>query len=196
MLQVHALTLGAYQVNCYILHDEKSAACCVIAPGYEADTILEKLTELGLSLEAILLTHGHFDHVGAVRQLAADTGCQVYLCAEDLSLPNPLTAGPLYYTNTYSEGTTLHLAGLDISVLHTPGHTPGSVCLQTEDTLFSGDTLFAGSCGRTDLPGGSWAQMQASLKRLSQIEANLWVLPGHGESTMLASEKKYNPYLH
>ena len=195
MLKVNVLTLGAYQVNCYIIHDEKSPSCCVIDPGYEADTIADKLTELGLSLEAILLTHGHFDHVGAVRQLAADTGCAVYLCAEDLTMPTQLTAGPLYYTNTYTEGTRLRLAGLDISVLHTPGHTPGSVCLLIGDTLFSGDTLFAGSCGRTDLPGGSWAQMQASLKRLAGIEANLWVLPGHGESTMLASEKMYNPYL-
>ena len=196
MLQVHALTLGAYQVNCYIIHDEKSPSCCVIDPGYEADTIVDKLSQLGLTLEAILLTHGHFDHVGAVRDLAADTGCQVWLCADDLALPTNLTAGPLCYTNTYAEGTTLHLAGLDISVLQTPGHTPGSVCLMTENTLFSGDTLFAGSCGRTDLPGGSWEQMRSSLKRLSEIEANLWVLPGHGESTMLESEKKYNPYLH
>ena len=195
MLQVHALTLGAYQVNCYIIHDEKSPSCCVIDPGYEADTIVDKLSQLGLTLEAILLTHGHFDHVGAVRDLAADTGCQVWLCADDLALPTNLTAGPLCYTNTYAEGTGLHLAGLDISVLQTPGHTPGSVCLLAENTLFSGDTLFAGSCGRTDLPGGSWEQMRASLKRLSEIEANLWVLPGHGESTMLASEKKYNPYL-
>ena len=196
MLQVHALTLGAYQVNCYIIHDEKSPSCCVIDPGYEADTIVDKLSQLGLTLEAILLTHGHFDHVGAVRDLAADTGCQVWLCADDLALPTNLTAGPLCYTNTYAEGTGLHLAGLDISVLQTPGHTPGSVCLLTENTLFSGDTLFAGSCGRTDLPGGSWEQMRSSLKRLSEIEANLWVLPGHGESTMLESEKKYNPYLH
>ena len=195
MLQVHALTLGTYQVNCYIIHDEKSTSCCVIDPGYEADTILDKLSELGLTLEAILLTHGHFDHVGAVRDIAADTGCQVYLCADDLCLPTNLTAGKLYYTQTYAEGTRLHLAGLDITVLQTPGHTPGSVCLLIGDSLFSGDTLFAGSCGRTDLPGGSWTDMQNSLKRLSQIEANLWVLPGHGESTMLASEKKYNPYL-
>ena len=196
MLKVNVLTLGAYQVNCYIIHDEKSTSCCVVDPGYEADTILDKLSQLGLTLEAILLTQGHFDHVGAVRDLAADTGCQVWLCTEDLALPTNLTAGPLCYTNTYAEGTTLHLAGLDISVLQTPGHTPGSVCLLTENTLFSGDTLFAGSCGRTDLPGGSWEQMRSSLKRLSEIEANLWVLPGHGESTMLESEKKYNPYLH
>ena len=196
MLQVHALTLGAYQVNCYIIHDEKSPSCCVIDPGYEADTIVDKLSQLGLTLEAILLTHGHFDHVGAVRDLAADTGCQVWVCADDLALPTNLTAGPLCYTNTYAEGTGLHLAGLDISVLQTPGHTPGSVCLLAENTLFSGDTLFAGSCGRTDLPGGSWEQMQSSLKRLAGIEANLWVLPGHGESTTLDEEKRHNPYLH
>ncbi|MDD5883159.1 MAG: MBL fold metallo-hydrolase [Firmicutes bacterium] len=196
MLQVHALTLGAYQVNCYIIHDEKSPSCCVIDPGYEADTIVDKLSQLGLTLEAILLTHGHFDHVGAVRDLAADTGCQVWLCADDLALPTNLTAGPLCYTNTYAGGTGLHLAGLDISVLQTPGHTPGSVCLLAENTLFSGDTLFAGSCGRTDLPGGSWEQMQSSLKRLAGIEANLWVLPGHGESTTLDEEKRHNPYLH
>ena len=196
MLKVHALTLGAYQVNCYIIHDENSASCCVIDPGYEADTILDKLSQLGLTLEAILLTHGHFDHVGAVRDLAADTGCQVYICAEDLVLPMKLTAGKLYYTQTYAEGTKLRLAGLDITVLQTPGHTPGSVCLLIGDTLFSGDTLFAASCGRTDLPGGSWEQMRASLKRLAGIEANLWVLPGHGESTTLSSEKNYNPYLH
>jgi len=133
--------------------------------------------------------------VGGVRQLAADTDCDVYLCADDLSLPPQLTAGPLYYTHTYAEGTTLHLAGLDITVLATPGHTPGSVCLLTEDVLFSGDTLFAGSCGRTDLPGGSWSHMQASLGRLKALEANLWVLPGHGESTTLTDEQRHNPYM-
>ena len=196
MLNVHALVLGAYQTNCYIIHDDASKTCCVIDPGYQSEDILDKLTDLGLTLEAILLTHGHFDHVGAVRDLVADTGCAVYLCAEDLNMPANLTAGQLYYTNTYAEGSQLHLAGLDITVLHTPGHTPGSVCLLVDSTLFAGDTLFAGSCGRTDLPGGSWEQMQQSLKRLSQIEANLWVLPGHGESTTLNEEKRHNPYLH
>lgn len=195
MVKVHLLTLGAYQTNCYIFHEENSKTCCVVDPGYEPEAIVNKLQELGLTLEAILLTHGHFDHVGGVRQLAADTDCDVYLCGEDLVLPPQLTAGPLYYTHTYAEGAVLHLAGLDIAVLSTPGHTPGSVCLLTEDVLFSGDTLFAGSCGRTDLPGGSWTDMQASLGKLQTLEANLWVLPGHGESSTLADEQRHNPYM-
>lgn len=195
MLTIHPLVMGAYQTNCYIIHEQHSSSCCVIDPGYNPETILDTLDALGLTLEAILLTHGHFDHVGAVRDLAADTGCQVYICAEDLALPQQLTAGVLYHTQTYAEGTRLHLAGLDISVLQTPGHTPGSVCLLIDDTLFTGDTLFAGSCGRTDLPGGSWEQMQCSLSRLASLEPNYWVLPGHGESTSLSDEKKHNPYL-
>lgn len=195
MLTIHPLVMGAYQTNCYIIHEQHSSACCVIDPGYNPETILDTLDALGLTLEAILLTHGHFDHVGAVRDLAADTGCQVYICAEDLALPQQLTAGVLYHTQTYAEGTRLHLAGLDITVLQTPGHTPGSVCLLIDDTLFTGDTLFAGSCGRTDLPGGSWEQMRRSLDRLASLEPNYWVLPGHGESTSLSDEKKHNPYL-
>ena len=195
MLKVHALALGAYQTNCYIIHDENSKTCCVIDPGYEPDKILDKLDSLGLTLEAILLTHGHFDHVGAVKELAAETGCAVYLHPDDLALPPMMTAGALYYTNTYVEGTSLNLAGLDITVLHTPGHTPGSVCLLTETTILSGDTLFAGSCGRTDLPGGDWATITKSLKRLAALEGNFWLLPGHGPSTTLRDEKRYNPYL-
>ncbi len=195
MLKVHAMALGAYQTNCYIIHDEASKTCCVIDPGYESDTILDKVDSLGLTIEAILLTHGHFDHVGAVKELAAEVQCEVFLHPEELSMPPMLTAGKLYYTQTYAEGDTLHLAGLDITVLHTPGHTPGSVCLLVGDTLFSGDTLFAGSCGRTDLPGGNWSAILATLRRLASIEANLWVLPGHGSTSQLRDEKKYNPYL-
>ena len=195
MLKIHALPLGSYQTNCYIIHDEISKSCCVIDPGFEPDTVLQQVNSLGLTLDAILLTHGHFDHVGAVKDIAAETDCDVYIHAADLDLPAMLTAGKLYYTHTYAEGDTLNLAGLTIRVLHTPGHTPGSVCLLAEDTIFSGDTLFAGSCGRTDLPGGSYAAIRSSLSRLASLETNYWVRPGHGESTTLAEEKRYNPYL-
>ena len=196
MLKVSKYVTGVVQTNVYFCYDDETRACVIIDPAANAPHIIKIIEEeLHLKPEAILLTHGHFDHVGAVREIAADTGCKVYLCAEDLSLPPQLTAGKLYYTDTYGEGTKLHLAGLEMTVLHTPGHTPGSVCLRTEGALFSGDTLFAGSCGRTDLPGGSWEQMTASLKRLAAIPENLWVLPGHGETSTLDSEKKYNPYL-
>ena len=194
MLKIHTLTLGLYQTNTYIIHEENSASCCVIDPGYQANTILEKLDELGLTLDAILLTHGHFDHVGAVKDLAADTDCRVFLCAEDTMLPPMLTDGSLYYTDTYADGTILNIAGLYIRILHTPGHTPGGVCLLVDDVIFSGDTLFAGGCGRSDL-GGDWATLVGSLKRLSQIEGYFKVFPGHGESTTLAYEKRYNPYM-
>ena len=194
MLKIHTLTLGMYQTNTYIIHEETSKTCCVIDPGYQADTILDEVEALGLTVEAVLLTHGHFDHVGAVKDIAAETDCRVFLCAEDLSLPPMFTAGKLYHTDTYAEGSSLNLAGLSIHVLHTPGHTPGSVCLLIDRYLFSGDTLFAGSCGRTDI-GGSWAQIRDSLNRLAAIEADLVVFPGHGESTTLAAEKQYNPYM-
>ena len=195
MLKTYTLPLGAYQTNCYIIHEAESTACCLIDPGYEPEKVLRKVESLGLTVEAVLLTHGHFDHVGGVKTIAAETDCSVYLCAEDLSMPHMMTAGPLYYTNTYGEGDVLSLAGLEISVLHTPGHTPGSVCLMTEGSMFSGDTLFCGSCGRTDLPGGDWATIQASLRWLAALEGPCNVFPGHGESTTLAWEKRYNPYM-
>ena len=195
MLKVYAMALGAYQTNCYIIHEETSKTCCVIDPGYDADAILDKLESLGLTLEAVLLTHGHFDHVGAVKDLAAETQCDVYLHPEDLTMPPMMTAGALYYTKTYTEGALLKLAGLEIAVLHTPGHTPGSVCLLVDTAIFSGDTLFQGSCGRTDLPGGDWATIGKSLARLAKLEGNFWVYPGHGPSTTLRDEKKYNPYM-
>ena len=194
MLKIHTLTLGLYQTNTYIIHEENSKSCCVIDPGYQPSTILEKLDDLGLTLDAILLTHGHFDHVGAVKDLAADTDCRVFLCADETQMPPMFTAGPLYYTDTYGEGSILNIAGLYIHVLHTPGHTPGGVCLIAEDAMFTGDTLFARACGRTDI-GGDWATLLKSLNRLRGMEANFRIFPGHGESTTLAEEKKYNPYM-
>ena len=192
-MTITILPLGMLQTNCYILSN--GSRCLAIDPGGEPEKVLNFLEKEGLTLEAVLLTHGHFDHVGAVATLAAETDCPVYLCEEDLSLPSAMTAGPLYHTHGYGEGDRLNLAGMDFAVLHTPGHTPGSVCLLCGTTLFSGDTLFAGSCGRTDLPGGDWATIQASLKKLAGLEANLWVLPGHGEATTLRDEKKHNPYM-
>ena len=195
MLKIHTLTLGLYQTNTYIIHEASSKSCCVIDPGYEATTIAEKLEDLGLTLDAILLTHGHFDHVGAVKDLAADTDCRVFICAEDALLPPMFTGGKLYYTDTYAEGSILNIAGLYIHVLHTPGHTPGSVCLLIADAMFSGDTLFAGSMGRCDFPGSSIFDMRKSLKKLYNLAGDYRVFPGHAEATTLEYERKTNPYL-
>ena len=194
-MNIKTLPLGAYQTNCYMVWADTADTCVVIDPGFEPDTVLLEAKRQGKTIEAILLTHGHFDHVGAVRDIAAETDCKVYLCENDLAMPTQLTAGPLYYTDLYGEGDVLKLAGLSIKVLHTPGHTPGSVCLQCEDCIFSGDTLFWGSCGRTDLPGGSWSTIQKSLKRLAGLSGDFKVYPGHGDSTTLSFERKYNPYM-
>ena len=195
MLHIHTLPLGAYQTNCYLLWAENSDCCVVIDPGYEPQTVLAQAKRLGKQIAAILLTHGHFDHVGGVSVIAEKTGCPVYLHPAELSMPPQMTAGALYYTHTYGEADVLQLAGLSVRVLHTPGHTPGSVCLCVENALFSGDTLFQDSCGRTDLPGGDWSTIRKSLKRLAALAENYAVYPGHGPATTLAAEKTYNPYL-
>ena len=195
MLKIHTLPLGDYQTNTYILLEEGGSDCVIVDAGYNPRTILEVLEKLGLTARAILLTHGHFDHVGAVRTLAAELECPVYIHEAELALPPMITAGPLYHTHTYGEGDKLNLAGLELTVLHTPGHTPGSVCLLCQDHMFSGDTLFQGSCGRTDLPGGDWETIQTSLRRLAKLEGEHAVHPGHGGNTALSVEKWYNPYM-
>lgn len=194
MIKIDTMALGAYQTNCYIVYAEGSSRCVIIDPGYDAAVIKTHLLAHRLTPEAILLTHGHFDHVGAVRELAMDFDCKVFLHPQDLSMPPMMTNGPLYYTDTYADAA-LSLAGLTVRILHTPGHTPGSVCLMVEDNLFSGDTLFAGSCGRTDLSGGDWATILRSLKSLASLPENYRVFPGHGGDSTLNAERKYNPYL-
>lgn len=194
-MKIHTLAVGAYETNCYIVYQDSEKDCVVIDPGYEPETILDAVANLGKSVAAILLTHGHFDHVGAVREIFSQTDCDIYLCPADCQMPEMMTAGPLCYTNSYAEGDTLHLAGLTFKILHTPGHTPGSVCLLCENALFAGDTLFAGSCGRTDLPCGDWDTLTQSLQRLKALTDDYTVYPGHGEATTLSLEKAYNPYL-
>ena len=203
MLKIHTLPLGAYQTNTYIVYADHAKTCAIIDPGYEAQTILSKVRELGLEVEAVLLTHGHFDHVGAVEEIVSATKCKLWMAESDWSqFPNPVTA--YFYpiancdfceVNFCEDGETIHAGGLTFQVISTPGHPHGSVCYLCEPVMFSGDTLFAGSCGRTDLPGGDSKFLRASLERLGELKENYTVYPGHGESTTLAWEKMYNPYL-
>ena len=188
------LPLGDYQTNCYLVYDEEKN-CAVIDPGYEAETIWKKTEQEGLKIKAILLTHGHFDHVGAVKELAQKTACPVWIHEQELKLPPYLTAGALYYTDLYSDvGSILNVEGLRFRILETPGHTMGSVCLLCGEVIFSGDTLFAGSCGRADL-GGSMSMILESLKGLAALPGDYTVCPGHGGETTLNYERRYNPYL-
>ena len=193
-MEIKVFPLGSYQTNCYMAWGDGSDSCVLIDPGYEPSYLLEQLHSNRKTLAAILLTHGHFDHVGGVKELVAETGCKVYLCEHEQLAPM-LTAGMLYYSDTYKEGDTLQIAGLTLQVLHTPGHTPGSVCLLCEDVLFSGDTLFAGTCGRTDLPGGDHQTIMRSLARLAALPGNLKVLPGHGSSSTMDMERRMNPFM-
>lgn len=203
MLHIETLPLGAYQTNCYLVWEENSPTCVVIDPGYSPEVVLEKAARAGKTIQAVLLTHGHFDHVGGVRTLVEKTGCALWMHERDWSqTKNPAIAQmyPLANCNFcevsfFEEGEELSLAGTQFRVYETPGHTWGSVCFAAEGALFTGDTLFAGSCGRTDLPGGDWKTIQQSLGRLAELEGNFTVYPGHGEATSLDTERKYNPYL-
>ena len=198
-MKVKMMQVGPIGTNCYILEDEGEKRAAVIDPGDEAERILEVLEETEGTVEYILLTHGHYDHTTAVPELhAALPEAKIYIHQADANGAGsrlfPL-AGQVDDLLLYDEGDTLALGGLTIQVLHTPGHSPGSVTLKAGDALFTGDTLFAGDCGRTDLRGGSWEEILASLGRLGRLEGNFHVLPGHMDTSDLDTERQVNPYL-
>ena len=201
-MKLDSLAVGLIGTNCYLLWDETAGnAAAIVDPGGSADQILAKIKQNNLDVKMILLTHGHFDHVMGVQDiLAAYPGLPVYITETDY--PEARDGGQFGYSmgdvasvRFYDEGDTVELGNLKIDVLRTPGHTPGSVTLRVEDVLFSGDTLFRGSCGRTDFPGGSFGDMQRSLKRLADLPGDYRVYPGHEGSSTLDYERKYNPFM-
>lgn len=198
--------LSICDTNSYLVASEQNNAVLIDAPA-DADYILEQIGVYGLTLKKIFLTHGHFDHIGAVADLVEKTGCEVYICAFDkdkiydehgMLATHFMQRGFKKYTGeviTFTENDVLTLDELEFDVLETPGHTKGSVCFICKDVMFSGDTLFARSCGRTDLPDGDPAAMKRSMKKIRDLGGDLKVYPGHMHSTTLDTERKYNHYL-
>ncbi len=194
------IEVGSYGVNCSILSREGLA--WIVDPGNEGARIRELLAKKGLEPAAVLLTHAHFDHITGVADLqAAFPDLPVYVHPADRPMfGHPFNQMPPEYPSigvpkNLKNAGELALPGIE--VIHTPGHTPGGVCYYVQDlsTLLSGDTLFAGSIGRTDFPGGNMTQMLESLKRLMNLPEDTLVIPGHGSKTTIGDEKRTNPYL-
>ena len=198
-MKVKILQVGPIGTNCYFLIDEEAKVLAIIDPGEEAKKIQKVVLESGCQVKYILLTHGHYDHTTAVPALhKVYPDAQIYIHAADANGAGsqlfPL-AGQVTQLKHYTEGDQLELGGHIINVIHTPGHSPGSVVLHCEDILFTGDTMFAGSCGRTDLPGGNYNQIMQSLKRLGELEGDFHVCPGHDRPSTLEQERQSNFFL-
>jgi hydroxyacylglutathione hydrolase len=207
-MDVRMFTVGPVQENCFIARREGASQAVIIDPGDEPERILAPVRELGLEVEAVLLTHTHFDHVGAVAPVARETGAPVYVS----EIERPVLADIMSYVpfagigpyesyeadHVLRGGEKLQLAGFEIDVLHTPGHSPGHLTfsIPSELAIFSGDVLFQGSVGRTDLPGGDWDTLLASIGKLVEsLPEDTTVHPGHMGITTLAAERRTNPFL-
>lgn len=190
--------LGQIETNCYIVTDENTLECAVIDPGDESNVVLDYLESNKLVCRYIFLTHGHFDHTMAVQAVYEETDAVVCINEKDINLD----VGSIPYRFTppkgsifYKEGDEFVVGSLVFHVLETPGHTPGSVTLMCQDALFTGDTLFRDSCGRTDFPGGSMEEEMRSLKRLYELPGDYEVYPGHMDASTLERERKFNFYM-
>lgn len=203
---VKKLEVGPIMANCYILGCEDTKEAVVIDPGDEADRILLSLAESGLKVKYLLNTHGHFDHVGANKKMKEATNAVLMIHPDDEPMLSELSSAASSfglsaenspkadkYLNDQDE---ISFGNITLKVIHTPGHSMGGICLYTDGALFVGDTLFAGSIGRTDLPGGNYNTLISSIKkRLLAFDGNTIVYPGHGPETTIEKEKRTNPFL-
>jgi glyoxylase-like metal-dependent hydrolase (beta-lactamase superfamily II) len=189
-MQIKILDVGQLQTNCYVVTDENSLKCAVIDPGAESSTILNYIEETGLTVAAIFITHGHFDHIGALGTLEQETEAPVFIHAADAAEVEKIAN-----VRTYKDGDKISVGALTFEVIETPGHTPGGVCLKVQDALFTGDTLFRDSCGRTDMPGGDMDTLLRSLRRLYNLSGDYEVYPGHDIHSTLNWERQQNYYM-
>lgn len=202
-MEIKSLVLGDIEVNCYLVSTDKAAI--VIDPGFYSSEALEFLKEAKDKERIILLTHGHFDHIGFAEELSKLTDTKIAIGEFDapalsdnyvnLSAPFGAPLEPFYADLTLKDGQTLTVGDIEFKVIHTPGHTVGSVCYLCGDILFSGDTLFAGSIGRTDFSGGSFATLKSSIEKLYTLKDDIILLSGHGGKTTILNEKRYNPFV-
>jgi hydroxyacylglutathione hydrolase len=196
MLDIVQLPLGTYQTNCYLVAREGASAAAVIDPGDSADTVLSVLDDRGWKAAGILLTHGHHDHLGAVKGVAEAAGVEVWMPRGEAGALRGLAASPHEPDHLLDGGKLVTVAGIDFDTTPVPGHSPASIAFHAEGHLVSGDVLFAGSVGRTDLVGGDMGTLLASIRRLMDAyPPETVVLPGHGPATTLGHELASNPFL-
>lgn len=206
-MKIKKFEVGPLLVNCYVVYDEMTRNGLVIDPGDEPDLITDFLNEEGLNIRHIICTHGHFDHIGAVKELKEHTGAKIILHESDLNIyrNSPHIAMQFFGIQIEPQPepeilikneNNLNAFEKEIKIIHTPGHSPGSISIYINGYLFTGDTLFAGSVGRTDLYGGSMEQLLNSLRKIASLPSDTVIFPGHGPKTKLEIEKKSNPFYH
>lgn len=196
---IKAIPAGIYDANCYIVMDEKTKDAVVLDPGGDGEMLESAISNMGANVKSILLTHGHLDHVGGVEYLADKFNVPFYISKidEEYMEKDNYVFGSIRNANGYLEDeNTLSFGSINVKVIHTPGHTKGGLCFLIEDKLFTGDTLFQGSIGRTDFMGGSFPEIINSIKtKLLPLGDEIEVYPGHGPKSSIGYEKRYNMYL-
>ena len=203
---IRRLTVGPVEANCYIISDDVNGKAVVIDPGGDGERILAELGSLNLSVEAIVNTHGHFDHIGANGLIVERTGAPLMIHEAGLSFLRSASENAAFYglkiapspepSRLLKDGDRIRAGEIDLTVLHTPGHSPGGISILADGCVFTGDTLFAGSVGRTDLPGGDMDTLMRSIReKILVCDEETIVYPGHGPPTTIGREKRSNPFL-
>jgi hydroxyacylglutathione hydrolase len=206
-LLVRGIVVGLFQENCYIIGSRRTGEAICVDPGDEVDEIRALARDMGVRITKIACSHGHLDHIMALGALKQETGATYLLHQDDLELARSLPASAMRLLERVepappdpdgflADGDDVEIPGISLRTIHTPGHTPGSICLYGGGMLFSGDTLFYGSIGRTDLPGGSFPQIMTSItSRLLELPDETIVLPGHMQQTTIGAERVSNPFV-